>query len=476
MSATPAAADELEEATPASPETRPSGAGADALQLLCSADSVWSERYEGWQELGSGGYGTVVKTTLRGFGRAVAVKVFQRLGAEDRRRLLTEVQTLAAVTHPSIVRAFSPFDRGALVWLEMELVEGSSLGREVKRRVAAKEPWPLAEALEIARCVAEGMAAVHALGVVHRDIKPDNILLPASREPAAKIADFGIARVMEALSHTRSGVLPGSPRYMAPEVLDGNTALPASDIYSMAVTLYQVFSGGAYPLALTEAATIGEVLRAHRKKAPVPLRSLGYGIPEEVADLVHRGLDKNPRNRPTAAVFVRVTNDALARLRAASTPVDPPPMEAAKSRAPLAVKVLGASCGLLVLGGAWLAFESMGVSLRPSVRSQPPAVSVAHGVQKGEPTPAGQAATAPSPAALEPAGLLVRWSGPQVVEVVNRSGKALTRTRVNVGGRAYEVGPMETGEAVSMVVEGSGAASAAGEAHDGSRAEGRSER
>lgn len=468
--------DEQKEVTPASPEARPPGAGPDALQLLCSADSVWSERYEGWEELGSGGYGTVVKTTLRGFDRVVAVKIFQRLGAEDRRRLLTEVETLATVSHPSIVRAFSPFDRGALVWLEMELVDGSSLGREIKRRVGAREPWPLVGALEIARCVAEGMAAVHALGVVHRDIKPDNILLPASREPAAKIADFGIARVMEAMSHTRSGVLPGSPRYMAPEVLDGNTALPASDIYSMAVTLYQVFAGGAYPLALTEAATIGEVLRAHRKKAPVPLRSLGYDVPESVADLIHRGLDKNPRNRPTAAVFARVMSDALARLRAASTPASATPAEATRSRAPLAVKALASVCGVLVLGGAWLAFESMGASPRPSAPSQPSTAPVAHAVQKGEPTPAGRVATAPSPAAAEAAGLLVRWSGPQVVEVVNGSGKALTRARVNVGGRAYEVGPMEVGEAVSVVVEGSGAANAAGEAPDGSRAEGRSER
>lgn len=472
MSAAPGAPEEQKELTPASPEARPPGAGPDALQLLCSADSVWSERYEGWEELGSGGYGTVVKTTLRAFERVVAVKIFQRLGAEDRRRLLTEVQTLATVAHPSIVRAFSPFDRGALVWLEMELVQGSSLGREIKRRVAAKEPWPLVEALEIARCVAEGLAAVHALGVVHRDIKPDNILLPASREPAAKIADFGIARVMEAMSSTRSGVLPGSPRYMAPEVLDGNTALPASDIYSMAVTLYQVFAGGAYPLALTEAATIGEVLRAHRKKAPVPLRSLGYDIPEPVADLIHRGLDKNPRNRPTAAAFASVMGEALARLRAASAPVDAPPAGAAKSRAPLALKVLAAACGLLMLGGAWMAFESMGAS--PA--APPSTVPVAHAVQKDEPTPAGKAAAPPSPAAPEPAGLLVRWSGSQVVEVVNRSGKALTRARVDVGGRAYEVGPMEVGEAVSVVVEGSGVANAAGMARDGSRAQGRSER
>ncbi len=470
------APEEQKEVTPASPEARPPGAGPDALQLLCSADSVWSERYEGWEELGSGGYGTVVKTTLRGFGRPVAVKIFQRLGAEDRRRLLTEVETLATVSHSSIVRAFSPFDRGALVWLEMELVDGASLGREIKRRVAAKEPWPLVEALEIARCVAEGMAAVHALGVVHRDIKPDNILLPASREPAAKIADFGIARVMEAMSHTRSGVLPGSPRYMAPEVLDGNTALPASDIYSMSVTVYQVFAGGAYPLALTEAATIGEVLRAHRKKAPVPLRSLGYDVPEAVADLIHRGLDKNPRNRPTAAVFARVMSDALARLRATSTLASATPAEATRSRAPLAVKALASVCGVLVLGGAWLAFESMGASPRPSAPSQASTAPVAHAVQKSEPTPAGRVATAPSPAAAEPAGLLVRWSGPQVVEVVNRGGKALTRASVNVGGRAYEVGPMEVGEAVSVVVEGRGVANAAGEARDGSRAEGRSER
>ncbi len=466
---------EQQEVTPASPEARPPGAGPDALQLLCSADSVWSERYEGWEELGSGGYGTVVRTTLRGFGRSVAVKIFQRLGAEDRRRLLTEVETLATVAHPSIVRAFSPFDRGALVWLEMELVEGPSLGREVKRRVAAQEPWPLMEALEIARSVAAGLAAVHALGVVHRDIKPDNILLPGSREPAAKIADFGIARVMEAMSHTRSGVLPGSPRYMAPEVLDGNTALPASDIYSMAVTLYQVFAGGAYPLTLTEAATIGEVLRAHRKKAPVPLRSLGYDVPEPVADVIHRGLDKNPRNRPTAPAFAAVMSEELARLRAAALPADPPGQERARPRAPLGIKVFAASCGLLLLAGAWLAFESLGASPRPGPAAQASSASVAHAVQSESPT-VRQAVAVADRTGAETAGLLVRWSGPQVVEVVNRSGKALTGAQVTVGGRAYEVGGMEVGEAVSVVVEGIGIASARGVAPDGGHTEGRSER
>ena len=281
------------------------GRGArDALHTLCLAEPIWAERYDGWIELGRGGSAAVVRTFNRDAGGEVALKVFYGLAAEDRVRFEREVRGAQCLASPLIVRTFSPFVRGSLAWIEMELVDGVDLRQELARRAAATRPFALAESCSVAACVAEALVAAHAAGVVHRDVKPANVLLPRSGSPAAKLSDFGISRILGATRVTATGLLAGTPQFAAPEVVTGPEVGPAADVYSLALCLYLMFSGNRFPYDLPEGATVAQWLRAHSDAQPRPLRAVDAAVPPEVAELVMAGLAKEPARRPTAADFV----------------------------------------------------------------------------------------------------------------------------------------------------------------------------
>jgi len=280
------------------------GATRDALHTLCLADPVWAERYDGWTELGRGGSAAVVRTFNRDAGGEVALKVFYGLAAEDRVRFEREVRGAQRLASPFIVRTFSPFVRGSLGWIEMELVDGPNLRQELEQRAAAAQPFPLAECCNVAVCLAQALVAAHVAGVVHRDVKPANVLLPASGAPAAKLSDFGISRILGATRVTATGLLAGTPQFAAPEVVAGSEIGPAADIYSLALCLYLMLSGNRFPYDLPEGATVAQWLRAHSDAQPRPLRALVAAVPAEVADLVSAGLAKDPARRPTAADYV----------------------------------------------------------------------------------------------------------------------------------------------------------------------------
>jgi serine/threonine protein kinase len=281
----------------------------EALHNLCLADTVWSERYEGWTELGRGGSAHVVRTFSRATGEDVALKIFHHLTADDARRFQQEVRSAQRLTSPYIVRTYSAFPRGSLAWMEMELVEGPDLGRELERRAAAGEAMPMGESLAIAEGLASALTTAHAAGVIHRDVKPGNVLLPVGGRPMVKLGDFGISRILGATRVTATGLLTGTPQFAAPEVADGETSRPESDIYSLALTLFLVFSGNRFPFPLAEDASAPQWLRAHREEPAWPLRRLCASAPAALEQLLADGLSKDPNRRPTAAEF-------LERLRA----------------------------------------------------------------------------------------------------------------------------------------------------------------
>jgi eukaryotic-like serine/threonine-protein kinase len=169
------------------------GGRRDALHALCLSDPVWTERYEGWTELGRGGSAAVVRVFNRDAGGDVALKVFYGLAAEDRVRVGREVRGAQRLASPFIVRTFSPFARGSLAWIEMELVDGVDLRQELGQRAATARGFSLTESCGIAACLAEALGAAHSADVVHRDVKPANVLLPASGSPAAKLSDSASA-------------------------------------------------------------------------------------------------------------------------------------------------------------------------------------------------------------------------------------------------------------------------------------------
>ena len=275
-----------------------SGVSGDALHDLCRADPVWADRYEGWTELGSGGSATVVRTHSKVAGQDIALKVFLRTAAEDWQRFQAEVQNAQALVSPFIVRTYSPFRRGSVAWIEMELVEGPDLRRQLALR---GRPFVLAEALSVGAAVAHALAAAHETGVLHRDVKPANVLLPSSRRPVAKLGDFGTSRLTGAARITHTGLLAGTPQFVAPEVVAGGSAGPASDVYGLMLCVYLMLSGSRFPFEMAEDSSAAQWLKAHTDAPVVPITVFNPSVPPPVAALLLRGLAKDPAQRPSAA-------------------------------------------------------------------------------------------------------------------------------------------------------------------------------
>ncbi len=277
----------------------------DALHQLCLADPVWAERYQGWTELGRGGSASVVRTFSRATGEDIALKVFHHLAPEDEQRFRQEVRSAQRLTSPYIVRTYGAFPRGRLAWIEMELVDGPDLRRELDRRALEQDPLPPESAFAIGAALTHALAAAHEAGVVHRDVKPGNVLLPASGRPIAKLGDFGLSRIAGSTRVTATGLLAGTPQFVAPEIIAGRPATAAADVYSLALTLYLVFSGNRSPYGIGPDASPAEWLRAHSETRARPLRDQDPRVPAGLAQLVAEGLAKDPAARPTIAHFAR---------------------------------------------------------------------------------------------------------------------------------------------------------------------------
>jgi serine/threonine protein kinase len=260
--------------------------------------------------LGRGGMGEVYLADCLTTGQAIAVKLLRpELGAKHDmvQRFLAEAAAAATVNHPGIVRTLhvDVTDDGRVFQI-LEYVDGVTLRAYLHARPMTP-PLAVSAALGVAR----PLAAAHALGVVHRDISPNNLIL-VDAEPGIRILDFGLSKFLgragdPASGHTRAGYLLGTPAYMSPEqVRDASTAGAAADIYSQGVVLYEVIAGA---LPFTSDSPAG-LLLAHLGEAPRPLPSACPAAPAAVASLVHRCLAKDPDERPTAAALV----DELAAL------------------------------------------------------------------------------------------------------------------------------------------------------------------
>ncbi|HWX24357.1 MAG TPA: serine/threonine-protein kinase [Vicinamibacteria bacterium] len=317
----------------------------EALRSLCLSDTVFRERYEGWQLAGQGAFASVVLS--RFLGQPVALKIFTHLTEEGRTRFRTEFASAVRVTSPYAVRTYSAFERGGLCWIEMEAVEGTTLKDELDRREKDRNPFQKRDALEIAQAVARVLAEAHAAGIVHRDIKPANILLPHSRNPVAKLGDFGIARIVGAAKLTATGAFPGTPQFGAPEAFAGRSVGPPGDIYSFSLCLFALFTNNRFPWILDEDAALETLIMVHVKKSPRSMRSFEPTLPEALDDLVLGGLEKRPQRRPTAAAFV----ERLGRMSAEGPrPLEPNP----RSRSALRSYRGALLAGGLLLGGVLL--------------------------------------------------------------------------------------------------------------------------
>jgi len=264
-------------------------------------------RYRLTRELGRGGMGVVYHAVDTVLQREVALKELPlHLGArtELAERFRQEARVLARLSHPCIVQVHDLIEDDGRLWIALEFVRGGTLGESMERRGGAL-PWR--EVVTIGRQVAEGLGFAHAQGVIHRDIKPLNVLLTDAEPPLAKLTDFGLARLVESTEHTQPGSLLGSARYMSPEQVAGRPANERSDLYSLGITFFEMLTGRV-PFDGEFAA----VLARHVGEAPPDLRELAPTVPPELAALVASMLAKAPEDRPGDAGAVARELDAIA--------------------------------------------------------------------------------------------------------------------------------------------------------------------
>jgi eukaryotic-like serine/threonine-protein kinase len=262
-------------------------------------------RFDIERVIGVGGMGIVLKAYDTELHRVVALKVLARHlanNASARKRFAREAQAAAAVLHPNVIPIYNVESESDNPFLVMQYVNGQSL----QAKVDEQGPLSIAEALRIAKQTAAGLAAAHQQGLVHRDVKPANILLEENVDRVL-LSDFGLARAVDDASLTRTGIVAGTPHYMSPEQARGDALSFASDLFSLGSVMYFMLSGHPPFRAQNAMGVLNRICHdPHR-----PLDQINSSIPVEVAAIVDRLLDKNPLDRFASMSQVEQEMDSL---------------------------------------------------------------------------------------------------------------------------------------------------------------------
>ncbi|HKQ66072.1 MAG TPA: protein kinase, partial [Methylomirabilota bacterium] len=342
-------------------------------------------KYEVVKLIGRGGMGTIYQARDSVLERSVALKVVSSLEVtpELRTRFFREAQACARLSHPNIVTIHDMGEDGGRLFIVMELLEGE----ELRQLIARRAPLELEEKLTVLRQLCDGLSFAHQKGIVHRDIKPANIFLV--RNGRVKILDFGIAQIAAVATQgdlTRTGMIMGTLRYMAPEQVRGR-ADHRSDIFSVAAVAYELL-GGRPPFTGQDPLQILEQLRT---EVPPPLAELEPSLPPELSTIVERGMQKDPENRfaelgqmaQQLELVRRKLADGAKRPPVHRQLLDPPAPYKAEPRDPPAPEAPAREAPALV---------SPAVKIDEPVAAAPPAVepvSVAQSTSRGIPaTPA----------------------------------------------------------------------------------------
>src|SRR5579872_4521635 len=322
--------------------------------------------------IGRGGMGEVYRANDLKLGQPVALKFLPEATAKSEAtlaRFYNEIRLARQVSHPNVCRVYDLGDVEGQPYLSMEYVDGEDLG-SLMRRIGRLSPD---KALEIARKLCAGLAAAHDRGVLHRDLKPSNIMLDGRGN--VLITDFGLAGLADQIQGAE--VRNGTPAYMAPEQLAGKEVSVKSDIYSLGLLLYEIFTGRR----AFEAATLAELVRLHTEATPVSPSTLVKELDPAVERVILRCLDPDPRNRPASALGVAKAlpgGDPLeAALAAGETPS--PQMVAAAGETegvslrvamPSLAAVFVALAIIVIVGAQTSAFDQMQLEKPPEVLSE----------------------------------------------------------------------------------------------------------
>lgn len=286
-----------------------------------SETPTFEERYRLGSRIGEGQFGAVFRAARQTDGQEVAIKLLRRSllpSPESRERFRREIETVSQLQHPNTVELLESGETSAgNPFLVMELLQGSTLEMEI----AEHRHTALDRCCEILRPVCEVLELAHRQGIVHRDIKPQNIFLHnVSQGEVVKVLDFGIAKLIDSPEEqhlTREGIGPGTPSYMAPERFFEEPYGGAADIYAVGVMLFEMLAG-ELPFVSSDANPIHVAIK-HMTQAPPLLRSLVPSLPADAEALVAEAMAKQPEQRPDAVTMGRRLGELASRVSAQSS-------------------------------------------------------------------------------------------------------------------------------------------------------------
>ena len=375
------------------------------------------------QKIGSGGMGAVYKALQPAMNRMVAVKILHPKLANRKdlvSRFRREARAMSHLSHPNTVKVYlyGELDDGSL-YIVMEYLEGRNLNQVVRK----EGPLSVERAIPVLIQVCGALQEAHLMGIVHRDLKPENIFLSqnAGLKDYPKVLDFGLAKVTErelrpgSIMLTQEGMVFGTPEFMSPEQAQGHTLDARSDIYSLAVILYEVLTG-KLPF---DARTPMEYIQLHVTKPPIPLddRIAGKQFPAGLGQVIAKALEKKPDNRfPSAADFAEALKPFAGAAGKGFTGLMPGPAPSS----PSAVQTSPASPPS---GSGPVSSGNQTKTVKMNAQPGPPAA--------GAPAPAAAAAAAPAPAA-RPAP-----AQPASAPVAQQSGSPVQTGAPSHGAAAY---------------------------------------
>jgi hypothetical protein len=352
------------------------------------SQQVVADRYRLEREIGRGGMGAVWLGHDLVLERDVALKRVGHVADRDEAdafRVEREARVAAMVSHPNVVGVLDLVEHDAEHWLVMEYVDSETLAQRIRR----EGPIDPDELAPILRQAVAALATAHDTGVIHRDVKPSNILL--GHDGCVKLGDFGIAVAADETALTRTGMVTGSPGYMAPEVASGTSATPAADMWSLGATAFHALAGRS-PYHSTSEELLATLYRVVHEEPPRTARA-GWLDP-----LLRATMHRDPRRRWTAHEALAFLAHGPAALESLPSPprehpgrAEQAPRTSARARRPAVLATFVAVVAVLLAGGLWLTGWG-GDSPRPQARADDGPAAVTVTTERFEPSAAGMEA------------------------------------------------------------------------------------